>query len=65
MTDEKKEEKRPLDMTTDEAMEFLLGEEGARKLKEGVREQFPPQPEGGDKGSGTRAKSSSRKHGTT
>jgi hypothetical protein len=46
MTDKKKtEEKRPLDMTTDEAMEFLLGEEGARKLKEGVRETYPPREE--------------------
>lgn len=58
MTDKKKENKRPLDMTTDEAMEFLLGQEGARKLKEGVREMNPP-PE--DKPKSAPAKSS-RKH---
>ena len=52
------EEKKPLDMTTDEAMEFLLGEEGARKLREGVRETFPP-PE--KKPDGASAKSS-REH---
>jgi hypothetical protein len=45
MTDKKKEEKHPLDMTTDEAMKFLLGDEGAQKLKEGVRQKFPP-PDG-------------------
>jgi hypothetical protein len=54
---EQKEEKKPLDMTTDEAMEFLLGQEGAQKLKEGVQAKFPP-PE--DKS--LKASKSSRKH---
>lgn len=58
MPEKKKEEKRPLDMTTDEAMEFLLGEEGARKLKEGVRELNPP-PEERPKSAAVK---SSRKH---
>lgn len=60
MTNKKKEEKRPLDMTTDEAMEFLLGEEGARKLKEGVREMNPPPSD--DDGSKASGKSQARKH---
>ena len=42
MSEKKKEEKRPLDMTTDEAMEFLLGTEGARQLKEEARKLNPP-----------------------
>ena len=40
--------KKPLDMTTDEAIEFLFGEEGARTLKDYVREnvnQPPPKKE--------------------
>lgn len=60
---EKKAEKKPLDMTTDEAMEFLLGQEGAQKLKEAVHSQNLP-PNGDDNGSGTRAKST-REHDTT
>jgi hypothetical protein len=58
MPEKKNEEKRPLDMTTDEAMEFLLGEEGARKLKEGVRETYPPREEESESASAK----SSRKH---
>lgn len=58
MTDKKQPEKKPLDMTTDEAMEFLLGQEGAKKLKEGVSELLPPPKE---KPKGASAKSS-RKH---
>ena len=61
MTDKKQtEEKRPLDMTTDEAMEFLLGQEGARKLREGVREMYPPKDEEPKNASAK----SSRKHST-
>ena len=56
----KTEEKRPLDMTTDEAMEYLLGQEGARKLKEGVRETYPPR----DKESESASAKSSREHGS-
>lgn len=59
MTDKKQPEKKPLDMTTDEAMEFLLGQEGARKLREGVREMYPPPS--GEKPKSASAKSS-RKH---
>lgn len=58
MSEKKKEEKKPLDMTTDEAMEYLLGTEGARKLKEETRKAFPP-PE--EKNRSAPAKSS-RKH---
>lgn len=59
MSEKKKtEEKRPLDMTTDEAMEFLLGQEGARQLKEGAQKLNPPPKE---KPKGAAAKSS-RKH---
>lgn len=54
----KKEEKKPLDMTTDEAMEYLLGQEGAKKLKEGVRAVCPPPEEKSLKPSAK----SSRKH---
>ena len=54
------QEKKPLDMTTDEAMEYLLGQEGARKLKEGARELCPP-PEGEEPNPKASAKSS-RKH---
>jgi hypothetical protein len=54
MTENKK--KRPLDMTTDEAMEFLLGQEGAQKLKEAMREAHPP-PDGDDNGSENTSKS--------
>lgn len=57
---EKKKDKHPLDMTTDEAMEFLLGHEGAKKLKKGVQENFPP-PEGKEPNPKASAKSS-RKH---
>lgn len=34
----KEPEKKPLDMTTDEAIEFLFGQEGAQTLKKYVRE---------------------------
>lgn len=63
MTEKKKKEhKQPLDMTTDEAAEFLFGEEAARQLKEiahgGKR---PP-----DDGNGSKVSSkSARKHDTT
>ena len=53
------QEKKPLDMTTDEAMEFLLGQEGARKLKDAARELCPPPDE--EKKLKASAKSS-RKH---
>ena len=35
---EKTEKKEPLDMTTDEAIEYLFGQEGAQTLKKYVRE---------------------------
>ena len=59
---EKKDEKKPLDMTTDEAIDFLFGEEGARTLKEYVRENVNPPPEGEESNSSASAKSS-RKEG--
>lgn len=59
----KKEEKKPLDMTTDEAMEYLLGQEGARKLKGAVQGMNPP-PIGETNGSKDKGKSA-RKQGTT
>ena len=60
---EKKKEKKPLDMTTDEAMEFLLGQEGAQKLKEAVHATNAP-PKGDDNGAQAKSKST-RKHDTT
>jgi hypothetical protein len=42
---EKKEEKKPLDMTTDEAIDFLFGKQGAKTLKKYVREEINPPPE--------------------
>lgn len=59
MTEKKKTEKKPLDMTTDEAMEFLLGQEGARKLKDAVHGMNPP-PTGDDNGSTGKSKSAHR-----
>lgn len=56
----KTEEKRPLDMTTDEAMQHLFGEEGAQKLKEIAHGTSPP-PTGDGNGSKTGNKSA-RKH---
>jgi hypothetical protein len=43
MTDEKRE-KKPLDMTTDEAIDYLFGQEGAKTLKEYVRDNVNPPP---------------------
>ncbi len=40
--EKKSEEKKPLDMTTDEAIEFLFGQEGAQTLKDYVREKVNP-----------------------
>ncbi len=59
MTD-KKEEKKPLDMTTDEAIEFLFGQEGAEKLKEIAHGQNPPPPTGDENGS--KLNKSAQKH---
>lgn len=39
---DKKDEIKPLDMTTDEAMEYLFGQETARKLKEIAHGLNPP-----------------------
>jgi hypothetical protein len=60
MTEEKKEEKKPLDMTTDEAIDFLFGQEAAEKLRE-IAHGNPPPPsdENGSKASG---KPQARKH---
>lgn len=61
MTEKKKQpEKKPLDMTTDEAIEFLFGQEGAQTLKQYVREKVNP-PLDEEKGLKRSAKSS-RKH---
>ena len=57
----KEPEKKPLDMTTDEAIEFLFGEEGARTLKNYVSEKVNPPPKGEVKEPNRSAKSS-RKH---
>jgi hypothetical protein len=58
----KSSDKKPLDMTTDEAIEFLFGEEGARTLKNYVSEKVNPPPKDG--GEGVKAKSkSARKQG--
>jgi hypothetical protein len=64
MTKKKKTEKKePLDMTTDEAAEYLFGSEAARKLKEIAHGgKQPPNDEGN--GSKVNTKST-RKHGTT
>ncbi len=47
MVDEKKkkktEEKHPLDMTTDEAMKYLFGQEGAEHLKKIAHATNSPQ----------------------
>jgi hypothetical protein len=40
----KKEEKKPLDLTTDEAMEFLFSKEGAQKIKEEAGRVLNPPP---------------------
>lgn len=55
----KKEEKKPLDMTSDEAMEYLFGQEGAQKIREAVHGQQPP-PEGDKNGSKVNSKSARR-----
>ncbi len=61
MTEKKKEpEKKPLDMTTDEAIEFLFGQEGARTLKDYVREKVNPPLD--EEKSLKRSAKSSRKH---
>jgi len=58
--EKKSEEKKPLDMTTDEAIEFLFGQEGAQELKHAVRGMNPP-PTGDDNGLKGKSKST-RKH---
>jgi hypothetical protein len=61
--DEKKEPaKKPLDMTSDEAIEFLFGQEGAQTLKQYVREKIDPPPDEDE--SLKRSAKSSRKHGS-
>jgi hypothetical protein len=58
----KTSDKKPLDMTTDEAIEFLFGQEGAQTLKNYVSEKVNPPPKGD--GEGVKAKSkSARKQG--
>ncbi len=63
MPAKKKEEKKPLDMTTDEAIEFLFGQEGAQVLKDHVRELNGP-PDGDDNGAQKKG-GSTRKQDTT
>lgn len=55
---EKKDEKKPLDMTTDEAIEFLFGQEGAQTLKDYMRDKVNPPPEPEENGLNASAKSS-------
>jgi hypothetical protein len=50
MTDEKQEKKQPLNMTTDEAMDYLFPKEVVERLKE-VAQGKPSPPTGDDKGS--------------
>ncbi len=50
MTDEKKE-KQPLDMTTDEAMDYLFPKKVVEKLKEVAQGKPTPSPNGDDNGS--------------
>lgn len=60
---EEKEEKKPLDMTTDEAIEHLFGQETADKLREIAHGANTPPT---DETNGLKGKSkSARKHGTT
>jgi hypothetical protein len=62
-TEKKKtSDKKPLDMTTDEAIEFLFGEEGAQTLKNYVREKVNPPPKGDGDGGKSKGKSA-RKQG--
>jgi hypothetical protein len=62
-TEKKKtSDKKPLDMTTDEAIEFLFGQEGAETLKTYVREKVNPPPKGDDDGVKAKSKSA-RKQG--
>jgi hypothetical protein len=58
----KKEEKKPLDMTTDEAIDYLFGEEAAQKLREIAQGEKPPT--GDENGAKTKGRST-RKHDTT
>jgi hypothetical protein len=45
------DEKKPLDMTTDEAIEHLFGEETAQKLRETARgAEMPPSDNNGVEG---------------
>lgn len=61
---EKKDEKKPLDMTTDEAIDFLFGQEGAKTLRKAVQDMNGPPPGGDDEGP-KRSSKSARKHGNT
>jgi hypothetical protein len=60
---QKKTEKKPLDMTSDEAIEFLFGQEGAQVLKDHVRKLNQP-PDGDDNGAKRKGRST-RKQDTT
>ncbi len=62
MTD-KKEEKKPLDMTSDEAIDYLFGQETADKLREIARGTDTP-PTGDDNGTKVKG-ASTRKHDTS
>ena len=59
-TEKKAPTKKPLDMTSDEAIEFLFGQEGAQVLKDHVRKLNEP-PTAKDEGLKRSAKSA-RKH---
>ena len=49
MTDEK-QQKQPLDMTTDEAMDYLFPKEVVERLKEVAQGKPTPPPRGDDNG---------------
>jgi hypothetical protein len=59
---EKKEEKDPLDLTTDEALDYLFPPEVVKHLKETVKGE-PTPPSDGDNGSKLKSKSA-RRHNT-
>ena len=61
MTDNK-EEKKPLDLTTDEALDWLFGEEAANELR-GIAHKDDMPPPGDDNGAKMKG-NSTRKHGT-
>jgi len=62
MTEKNKDEKKPLDMTSDEAIDYLFGQETADKLREIAKGDKPPN--GSDEGMKAKSKSA-HKHSTS